>query len=133
MLIMMLRENSVVPFTTKQTNLLFQRVMLKWSQILLFAQILILHGKFLPHHDFRSLLPCFSMVKFNFCYRLSNEITHLVACWASFFSTWGTHLSSLSGFFFKDVDGPVHPVVFALFGAQVSHFLIILSYFSKDK
>ena len=115
----MLRENNVVPFTTKQTNLLFWRVMLKWSDSFVCSNSDPPWEISPTLSDFRSLLPCFSIVKFSFCYRLSNEITHLLACWASFFSTWGTHLPSLSGFFFfgKDVDGPVLLVVFALFGA----------------
>lgn len=138
MSVTMLRENDVVPFTSKQTNLLFCWVKLKWSQILLFAQILILLGKFLPHYlTFVASSPVSQLLNSIF---VIDCLMRLPICWPAGlpFSQLGKLMFHLSeGFFYfyfcKDVDGPVSPVIFALFEAQVSHCLIILSYLSKKK
>ena len=39
--------------------------------------------------DIRSLILCFSVVNFSFCYCSCNKLAHMLDHWASFSSTWG--------------------------------------------
>ncbi|XP_075635372.1 uncharacterized protein LOC142607649 [Castanea sativa] len=59
------------------------------------------------------LLPYFSQVVFNFCHRASNGLTHSIAFWASFCSTWGPQpISSIPSWVLcEDSDGQVPPLL----------------------